>query len=222
VLFRSCGNCKNDQFGLSFLWTTNPKNEDVNSEFKKSVSILKQVVYVLENIEISCTRRIRVREYYIDVFNIHKDSTKLELLQIAEKLLLDIINKFTAGKTWIIPSDANLKNLGIQFIPRERVLLREFLSKISNTGKYWQFTTEPEMDSYVCHSCRKNALLDSTVSLKICAKCHMDSVGYCSKECQVKDWPFHKTYCCDTIASHEYRKRRKLQSDYETYRTTYN
>lgn len=39
-----------------------------------------------------------------------------------------------------------------------------------------------------CNTCQKN-----DCPLEICAKCHR--AAYCNKECQTKDWKFHKHFC---------------------------
>ena len=45
----------------------------------------------------------------------------------------------------------------------------------------------------VCHRCEKeHGGTDSTV-IKMCASCFV--VGYCSRECQVEEWPKHKKVC---------------------------
>lgn len=45
-----------------------------------------------------------------------------------------------------------------------------------------------------CMGCGKSEKLIKT-TLKICSICKSDSDWYCSKECQVTDWPLHRIFC---------------------------
>ena len=51
---------------------------------------------------------------------------------------------------------------------------------------YTNNTVEGLIDGFKCKKCTKQAF-------KRCSKCR--SVWYCSKECQVGDWPEHKVSC---------------------------
>ncbi|KAL7572483.1 hypothetical protein ACA910_000311 [Epithemia clementina (nom. ined.)] len=56
------------------------------------------------------------------------------------------------------------------------------------SGSYWdKIKTHEERDTPYCALCHKVS------TAKKCSKCQV--VSYCSRECQVQDWPFHKIFC---------------------------
>ena len=50
-------------------------------------------------------------------------------------------------------------------------------------------------DLFFCQRCRFQCKVCNKTSTNNCAKCH--SVQYCSKQCQLADWPNHKRLCRD-------------------------
>ena len=54
-------------------------------------------------------------------------------------------------------------------------------------------------DGRCCYKCHKTVTGPGKTKLSKCARCH--SITYCSRECQVKDWPRHREYCIPVMVT---------------------
>ena len=56
---------------------------------------------------------------------------------------------------------------------------------------------ESVTDRKCCHKCFKT--VTGKTKLSKCARCH--SITYCSRECQIKDWPRHRQFCIPVMVT---------------------
>jgi len=66
--------------------------------------------------------------------------------------------------------------------------------------------TEPKTG--ICWYCDQEK---ERVLLSVCSRCMIEQ--YCSRECQVADWPLHKTYCNDYVEQRKMDEQMTQQND---------
>ena len=62
-----------------------------------------------------------------------------------------------------------------------------------------------------CFHCKK---VVQRASLMVCSKCRM--IQYCSRECQVANWPMHACLCQDFVRAHEQQSKNKAAKHRES------
>jgi len=70
------------------------------------------------------------------------------------------------------------------------------ISSDSNTESDYDEEMEHECQTVICKFCStmmRREELNSSSSMKPCGKC--GKVWYCSRKCQNRDWPLHRTVC---------------------------
>ena len=60
-----------------------------------------------------------------------------------------------------------------------------------------EYYIQPVSNRQECYTCHK--VVTGKRKLSKCSKCH--AITYCSKECQVKDWPRHSWNCVPVMVS---------------------
>ncbi len=118
-----------------------------------------------------------------------KKGNRIHLKHIILRLeqIVDAYNKAKekAKSIWYINDPRSDRDNGMEFVKTTLLSMKANLKQLKKLKS-------AEKTQQVCNCCMKTG---KVAKLKACSACHQ--VYYCGRECQVKDWPNHKTQCKD-------------------------
>ncbi|KRX01979.1 hypothetical protein PPERSA_07624 [Pseudocohnilembus persalinus] len=206
-------------------WTVVPK-----SEYNKLPKLEAQVWITIYNLfmdpecrnkyELSEQRKnnlLRLRKYMNELLldqipNLSLMLRSLEELAIMNTQTVPLNNPFVVEqipkvKTALLENNKNkwaeiAQHQRENFFTQSQQSLEEDMKKLSEL--YGQQIVEGLMEGFKCNKCQKEAS-------KRCSRCK--SVWYCSRECQIGDWPEHKAFCQVKTMELQQKQKEKEQQE---------